>query len=133
MKMTEHVDIYPTLCRLCDIQVPQFVEGSDLAHLMYDPEGPWKRAAFSSYRRDRLTGRSLRTERFRFTRWLSLQGTGEGKTVQTELYDYQADPLETRNVASDPGYRGILTELNDLMDGGWRVERNRLDIKLSNR
>ena len=45
-------------------------------------------------------GYSLRTERYRYTFW---KEGSEGE----ELYDYQTDPQETRNLANDTGSAGI--------------------------
>ena len=41
--LVELVDLYPTLCRLADLPIPEHVEGSDLIPLLSDPERPWKR------------------------------------------------------------------------------------------
>jgi len=47
--LVELVDIYPTLCELTDVAIPDHVEGQSFAPLMNDPETPWKTAAFSQY------------------------------------------------------------------------------------
>jgi iduronate 2-sulfatase len=47
--LVELVDIYPTLCELSNVSIPDHVEGHSFAPLMNDPETPWKTAAFSQY------------------------------------------------------------------------------------
>jgi hypothetical protein len=47
-----------------------------------------------------VMGYSLRTERYRYTFW---NGGSEGE----ELYDYQADPREMRNLAQEPASAGV--------------------------
>jgi iduronate 2-sulfatase len=42
-------------------------------------------------------GRAIRTERYRLVEWKK-PGAPE-ETAELELYDYQADPLETANLA----------------------------------
>lgn len=44
-----------------------------------------------------IMGQSIRTEPWRYTEW------NEG-AAGIELYDYEKDPGETRNLAADPKY-----------------------------
>ena len=75
-----------------------------------------KKAAFSQCRQGEGMGFSLRTEGYRYTRWLD----AAGHTDQEELYDYDRDPEETTSVQDDPSYQEVLTDLRYLMDAGWR-------------
>jgi uncharacterized sulfatase len=49
-------------------------------------------------------GRSIRTERYRYTEW------DDGKQG-TQLYDYETDPGELTNLAAEPAARAIVAEL----------------------
>jgi arylsulfatase A-like enzyme len=53
-------------------------------------------------------GRSIRTERFRYTEW------GDGK-LGRQLYDYDQDPEELVNRANDPKYADTVKELQQLL------------------
>jgi hypothetical protein len=57
-------------------------------------------------------GYSLRTERFRYTRWVS----GDGTTYARELYDYQEDPLETTNAVFEPVHEKMVQRLDSLLE-----------------
>ncbi len=47
--LVELVDIFPTLCELTGVPVPQRMEGHSFVPLLESPSREWKRAAFSQY------------------------------------------------------------------------------------
>lgn len=89
--LVELVDLYPTVAELCGLTPPQNLAGRSLRPLLLDPAAPGKPAAFSLVVRGKSRGDSIRTDRWRFTRW------SDGAI---ELYDHAADPEEDRNVAA---------------------------------
>ncbi|MCK5176042.1 MAG: sulfatase, partial [Planctomycetes bacterium] len=115
--LTEFVDIYPTLCELAGLDLPDHLEGTSVAPLLVDPELPWKTAAFSQYPRWRVMGNAMRTERYRYIEWVDVK-TKEIKV--RELYDHQLDPSENNNVADDPDYLKIVKKLHRQMKTGWK-------------
>lgn len=116
--LVELVDLYPTLCELSGLPVLNELEGKSLAPLLNDPELPWKQAAFSQYPREKVMGRSMRTDRWRFTQW-----TENGKTVAVELYDQQNDPKENINLANLPDYAGQVRKLTAKIKADWPKQR----------
>ncbi|MDZ4850349.1 MAG: sulfatase [Pirellulaceae bacterium] len=116
-RMAELVDLYPTLCDLCGLEKPEGLEGTSLAPLLDDPNRSWKKAAFTlvfhrSASNTSVAGRSLTTERYRYTEW------GDERTA--ELYDHQADPREYNNLAQDPKHVATVSELQRLLKEGWK-------------
>ena len=79
---------------------------------MKDPNASLRFAALSQYPRGgRRMGYTLRSERFRYVKWLQMNyKTGErtGRLIDTELYDYENDPLETVNQSSNPDYKAVV-------------------------
>ncbi len=110
-RVVEFVDIYPTVAERCGLQVPAGLAGRSLRPLLADPAAPWDGAAVTQILRPadaRLPGptmgRSIRTERWRYTEW------NEGAAGR-ELYDHDADPREHRNLAALPAHAEVIREL----------------------
>ena len=115
-RTVEHLDIYPTLVELCGLQgAPSDLHGRSLVPLLSNPNAGWDRPAISQIYRPAnypppwgwpntppggIMGYSLRTERYRYTFW---KEGSEGE----ELYDYQVDPRELRNLADDDSVVGL--------------------------
>jgi len=105
--VVESVDLYPTLCDLCGIPVPEDLDGVSLRPLLERPSHPGKTGAIS-YWRQGLT-RSVRTRRYR----LIEHRDQDGSVLQVELYDETEDPLETTNIAEQEPERVV--ELHRLL------------------
>jgi uncharacterized sulfatase len=106
----ELVDIYPTLTDLAGVKAPDGLEGVSLRPLLVNADAPWSRAAYTqtvTKGKDKVQGYSVRTERWRFTEW---QNGEKGM----ELYDHENDPQELKNLANDPAFASIISELKAL-------------------
>jgi len=120
--LVEFVDIYPTLADLCGLPLPGHLEGTSLVPVLRDPAATVKSAAFSQYPRAvqgrQLMGYSMRTDRYRFTRWVQRNEPTQVDAV--ELYDHQTDPQENTNIANDPANRELVDRLTAQLLAGWK-------------
>lgn len=110
-RTVELVDLHPTLADLCGLTAPDKLDGMSLRPLLDDPTGGWSKPAYTQVTRGTPTrtgdaikknrrvimGRSVRTERWRYTEW------DEGE-AGVQLYDHENDPQESRNLANDARY-----------------------------
>ncbi len=117
--LTEHVDIFPTLCDIAGIPFPAYLQGQSLLPLIKDPEAAGKKAVFSHRKHqwhDRIKAysiaHSVRTEKYRYTEYPDK----DGKALYKELFNYGKDPLESENLAFEVKYRDICKELENLID-----------------
>jgi arylsulfatase A-like enzyme len=121
--LTEHVDIYPTLCELAGLPAPEFLEGTSLVPLIEQPDRPWKQAVFAHRKHmwhDRLQAYAFADSVRTHTHRLNVYLDGEGKEIYVELFDYVADPLESVNFADDPAHADVKRALSALLAAGWR-------------
>jgi len=124
--LVELIDVYPTLVECCGLDVSPALDGTSLVPLLDDPGRRWKSAAFSQFPRARseprhkghgeIMGYAIRTAHHRYVEWRDL---ASGAIVARELYDYEADPNETRNLAVLEGYRPTLEELSTELANAW--------------
>jgi uncharacterized sulfatase len=97
----ELVDVYPTVAELCGLKAPAELEGQSLVPLLDDPGNSHKLVARTQYDDEKVKGRAIRSEHFRYIRWT---GDGGGE----EFYDHRRDPHEFTNVAGNARYRAAL-------------------------
>jgi iduronate 2-sulfatase len=107
-RIVEFVDIYPTLADLCELPPPVNLEGTSFKPLLDDPELTWKKTAFTQVQRGGIAGRSVRTERWRYTEW------DQGRQG-VELYDHNTDAGEYYNLARDPRHTQTISKLRKLL------------------
>ncbi|MFN3473050.1 MAG: sulfatase [Blastomonas sp.] len=107
-RTVEMLDLYPTLAELAGLPRYRRNEGSSLVRLLAQPDDArWAKPALSQVN----GGRSVRTERYRYTEW-------EGGKSGRELYDHASDPGEQVNLAEDPRYAAIVDLLRAMLPAG---------------
>jgi iduronate 2-sulfatase len=100
-QLAESVDVFPTLAELAGLPAPsgpQPVDGVSLVPVLKDPSARVRDHAFHCFPKETM-GRAVRTERHRLVEWKKPGAPAE--TAELELYDYETDPLETRNLAAE--------------------------------
>lgn len=120
-QLAESVDIYPTLAQLAGLpapEVPQSLDGQSLVPVLENPEAQVRDHAYHVYPKRKL-GRAIRTARYRMVEWKAIGAHQD--TAEYELYDYQKDPLESRNLAEQQPeiveqLKKILAEYPDPID-----------------
>ncbi|MEI6139152.1 MAG: sulfatase [Mariniphaga sp.] len=131
---SEFIDIFPTLCDLTGVKIPVHLDGKSLVPMMKDSKVSVKEFSVSQYPRPanklenarlgwsdgEFMGYSIRTAKYRYTIWLkdtfrSYKPYSKDLVVASELYDYEKDPNETKNVVDDKIYASVTKDMNDKM------------------
>ncbi len=100
--MVELVDIYPTLCELTGLPIPDSVQGKSLVKILANPATQVKTGALSFNK-----GHSLRTPNWHYMRY---------KDGTEELYEMQSDPGEINNLAGLAGFNDRREQLERQLD-----------------
>ena len=96
-------DLYPTLCRLVNIEVPESCEGVAIGDVVRGTQPDSREALFFAYKNFQ---RAIRTDRYKLNLY---QVKGE-KRVQ--LFNLESDPKEMNDLSGDPGYAPLVQDLS---------------------
>lgn len=93
-------DVMPTLGKRCNVAGPETSEGMDLSATLADPTRPARRQMMFAYQK---VQRAIRDERWKLIRYPQVN--------VTQLFDLQADPFETTDLAQKPEHAGRVASL----------------------
>ena len=127
----EFVDIYPSLCELAGIELPDHLQGASFAPLVENPDKPWKEGAITVWPLNRndpekvVIGYSIQTDRYRFTEWIR---ESSGEVMARDLFDHELDPGENVNISKLPENAELVNQLSKLLNRGkgWRAIHSQL-------
>ena len=97
--LVETVDLYPTLVEVAGLPAAPELDGKSFAPLLEDASAPHRDHAIHVYPRNKLLGRAIRTDRYRLVEWKEVGA--DPATAEWELYDYETDPGESKNLAAE--------------------------------
>lgn len=98
-RTVDFMSIYPTLCELTGLPIPEHNEGVSLLPLLKESSAEWNRPALTTHGKE---NHAVRSEQWRYIRY------ADGSE---ELYDHEADPLEWTNLAGNAKYTAVKAEL----------------------
>ena len=112
------VDLFPTVFELANVPQSTQTDGKSLVPLLDNDASTNLNVdyAYHQYARGKRMGYSVRTDRYRYTEWhdndyRSYNTYKDANIVGFELYDYEKDPLETKNWVDDQSYSSVVKDL----------------------
>lgn len=107
------IDIFPTLCDLTGVAIPETVEGRSLAPALeasVEPVREYLHFAYEGFQRG-----------IRDCRHKLIEYVVGGRHTQTQLFDLVDDPYETVNLADEPAHADTLARLRQELRG-WQTD-----------
>ena len=103
-EIVEYVDIYPTLCELAGLEVPEHLEGASFRNLLFDPEAKSDGVAICQW----FAGITTIRENWFYTEWVNDNDSSYARM----LYDHRIDPDENMNISEDPAQAETIDALS---------------------
>ena len=149
--LVSQIDVFPTFCELLELPKPAWLQGTSLMPLVRGEVAEINEAVFAEHEAHAVPEpqASVRTKKYKYVRrldgydrprpantdetytkalWLR-DGWDEHLVIPEQLYDLETDPLEQRNLAADPNYQDVLSELRGLMVARMNRYKNPLLLK----
>jgi arylsulfatase A-like enzyme len=137
-ELVSQVDLYPTICELAGVETPSFAQGSSLLPMMRGEQPTVRDAVFTelTYHAAYDPQRAIRTPRWKYIRFFDdydravlpnvddspskdvfvEAGWGERPVPREQLYDLLLDPQEGNNLAADPAFEHVRSELAERLE-----------------
>ena len=103
--MVEYIDVYPTLCDLAGINIPDHVQGESLVKYYNNPNQKGKPFVYSRF----IKGESVKNQEFRYTEWLD---SSQSRYAEM-LYNHRTDPDENYNISGNNENIEIINALRE--------------------
>jgi N-sulfoglucosamine sulfohydrolase len=140
--MVSHVDLFPTICDLLEIEPPAWLQGTSMMPLIRDEADEIHDEIYAevTYHAAYEPMRGVRTKRYKYIRryddrrtpvlpncddspsktlWLE-HGWGDRAPAQEQLYDLVFDPNEAHNLAGDPAMAAVQVDMRSRLER-WMV------------
>ncbi len=145
-ELVSHLDVFPTICEMADIDAPTWLQGRSLVPLVSGSEAPGTRSEIFSeltYHAAYEPQRAIRTERFKYVRRFDdypypvlancdespskdaylARGWATRPVARERLHDLFFNPGEGRNSIDDPDYVDVVRDLRARLED-WMVQTN---------
>jgi len=136
--LVSHIDIFPTICELLEIDKPGWLQGESMMPVIRGEKEEINDALFSeiTYHVSYEPQRSVRTKRWKYIRrfedrkipvlpncddspskdvWMA-NGWRDRPMAQEQLYDLIFDPNETGNLANNPDMADVLSDMRNRLE-----------------
>ena len=103
-EIVEFVDIYPTLCELAGLSLPEHLQGDSFSKLLFDPDAKSDGVAVCQW----FKGITTIRENWFYTEWVD----NDDKPFTRMLYDHSVDPDENVNISEAPENETVIETLS---------------------
>jgi len=105
-------DLYPTLCDLAGLAVPDAVEGRSLLPVLRGDEGAGRGVLYHAYVQN---WRAVHDGRYRLLAYAGVDEQTRAPVRRELLFDMAEDPAEADDLSASPAHAAVLTRLKSLL------------------
>jgi len=105
--IVEFVDIYPTLCELAGLELPDHLQGNSLMEMLFDPGADSDGVAVSQW----FDGITAIRDHYFYTEWVDDNDSAYARM----LYDHEVDPGENVNISEYPEQAATVEKMSHEM------------------
>jgi len=102
-EIVEYVDIYPTICELAGLDLPEHLQGDSFKELLYDKKAKSDGIAISQWKK----GLTIIKDKYFYTEWID----DRDSLVTQMLYNHQLDEDENFNISEQAKNATIIESL----------------------
>ena len=103
-QIVEYVDIYPTLCELAGLDLPEHLQGASFKELLFDPGATSDGVAVCQW----VKGITTIRDHYFYTEWVD----DDDRETDRMLYDHSVDPGENVNISEDPSSAPVVEAMS---------------------
>jgi arylsulfatase A-like enzyme len=103
-QIVEYVDIYPTLCELSGLELPDHLQGNSFKELLFDEEARSDGVAICQW----FAGVTTIRDNWFYTEWINDQDSAYARM----LYDHRTDPGENVNISERDEHAEVISDLS---------------------
>jgi len=102
-EIVEYVDIYPTICELAGLDLPEHLQGDSFKNLLYKRKAKSDGIAIAQWKK----GLTVIKDNYFYTEWID----DKDSSVARMLYDHQLDKDENFNISEHAQNKSVIEEL----------------------
>lgn len=110
-------DLYPTLCNICNLPMPEGIDGKNLYPVIKGEVAGYRESLYTVYRN---TVRAVRTTDWKLIRY--------PQQNYTQLFNLKNDPLEINNLAYITEYQNKVTEMTALLKEEYKASGDTMNL-----
>ena len=115
--IVEFVDIYPTLCELCDLPLPAQLDGKSMLPILKDLDAEIKKDVYIQWN----GGYNIVTDRFNYAEWKK-----KDSIIARMLFDHKIDADENMNRVDCSQYSDVISSLSLQLDDKMKSSERQL-------
>lgn len=111
-QLVEFVDLYPTICELSQLTIPEHCQGSSILDVLVNPQATHKSVVYPGFK----NMSAVKTKDFLYTQWYEKQWTFDTPIKSRMMYDHRTDREENHNISEHPDYAEVVKDLSTMLE-----------------